>query len=113
MTGSPIRERAGLGYPLQYLRLGGAGGDAPGFRTTAGTRPMILAGLVEISREHPDWLWDRETIAEMLSFVRGSQGRAQAQFGAHDDCVMALAIAYHAREQLGWRQGDWGWLVDR
>ncbi len=112
-SGYPIRELEGLGYPQQYMRQRGEGGEAPGFRTTAGTRPMILAGLVEISREHPDWLWDRETIAEMLSFVRGSQGRAQAQFGAHDDCVMALAIAYHAREQLGWRQGDWGWLVDR
>ena len=31
--------------------------------------------------------------------LRMRSGRAEAQIGAHDDLVMALAIAYYIREQ--------------
>ncbi len=89
----PLRELERLGYPRQYTGPGGS----LGFRTTAATRPVILAGLVEIVREHPDWLNDRTTLRELLTFVRSPRGRAEAQSGAHDDCVMALAIAYYVR----------------
>lgn len=100
----PIRELERLGYPRQYVR------ETPdtfthkplqsfGFRTTSTTRPLILAGLVTLVREHCTWLNDRETLAELLTFVRNEHGRAEAQAGAHDDCVMALAIAYHCRDQ--------------
>lgn len=108
----PIRELENLCYPRQYMRFK-EGGSAPGFRTTAGTRPIILAELVEIVREHVEWVCDRDTLAEMLTFVRNAQGRAEAQSGAHDDCVMALAIAYHAREQLEVSGDEWGWSMER
>lgn len=107
----PIRELESLCYPCQYLRQEGAG--LPGFRTTAGTRPVILAGLAEIVREHTGWLWDRATLEELLTFVRSPRGRAEAQPGAHDDCVMALAIAYHARQRLLLPQPAWGLSVAR
>ncbi|MPN59962.1 hypothetical protein SDC9_207685 [bioreactor metagenome] len=32
---------------------------------------------------------------ELLSFVRNARGRAEAENGAHDDLVMALAIALY------------------
>ena len=35
----------------------------------------------------------------MLTFVRTESMRAQAAEGAHDDCVMALAIAFYCRMQ--------------
>ena len=35
----------------------------------------------------------------MLTFVRNEKGRPEAQLGAHDDLVMALAIAYYIRTQ--------------
>ena len=38
-----------------------------------------------------------ETIEELLAFVRNEKGRPEAQAGAHDDCVMALAIAHYLR----------------
>ena len=31
----------------------------------------------------------------MLSFVKNSHGRAEAEYGTHDDLVMALAIAVY------------------
>lgn len=104
----PIRELEKLGYANQYARPREEGGGR-GFRTTSSTRPLIIAGLVEIAREHPDWLNDPETLREMLSFVRGPRGRPEAQSGAHDDCVMALAIAYYVRESRLPRRTENGW----
>jgi phage terminase large subunit len=50
-------------------------------------------------RENIALINDRLTLEEMLTFVRSEKGRAEAQGGAHDDLVMALAIAYYIREQ--------------
>ena len=50
-------------------------------------------------REHPEWLNDRDTLNEMLTFVRNENGRPEAQEGAHDDCVMSLAIAYYVKSR--------------
>ena len=34
-----------------------------------------------------------------VTFVRGEDYKPRAEEGAHDDCVMALAIAHHIRPQ--------------
>ena len=75
-----------------------------GFRTTSLTRPQIIDQLVEIVREHTEKIVDRETLQEMLSFVR-LKGKPQADEGAHDDLVMGLAIAYESLKQLPRRYG--------
>lgn len=100
----PVRELERLGYPRQYRRMGedsltGRPRQSWGFRTTSATRPLLIAGLVELARDGPQRLNDRETIQEMLRFVRSDRGRPQAQQGAHDDCVMALGIAWYAKDQ--------------
>lgn len=116
----PLRELERLGYPNQYAREridsgSSRGVQSLGFRTTSSTRPVIIAGLVEVVREHADWINDPETLREMLSFVRSSRGRAEAQAGAHDDCVMALAIAYHVRQtrQPQTAETQWSFTVSR
>ena len=111
----PIRELERLRYPRQFVRQAEDSfthkiKQSYGFKTTSVTRPLILAGLVEIVREHPERLHDRDTLEEMLTFVRNEQGRPEAQAGAHDDCVMALAIAYYSREQQSadvYTQREW------
>ena len=40
---------------------------------------------------------DRDTLQEMLSFIRNEKGRAEAEQGEHDDLVMAYGIALMAR----------------
>ena len=35
----------------------------------------------------------------MLTFVRNEDFRPEAEEGAHDDCIMALAIAHYIRNQ--------------
>ena len=60
---------------------------------------MILSELQAIVNDHIGNINDKETLEEMLVFVRNEKGRPEAQEGCHDDLVMALAIVYHIREQ--------------
>lgn len=102
----PIKKLEQLGYKNQYVReqedtYTGGIRKAFGFKTTAITRPVIIGQLVEAMREGIDLVNDRTTLEEMLTFVRNEQKklRPEAEEGAHDDCVMALAIAWYIRPQ--------------
>lgn len=101
----PVRELQRLHYPRQYYRevydnILRETEYRYGFVTNRLTRPVILAELVKLVREAPSLFYDEVTLSEMLSFARNKNGRAEALPGAHDDCVMALAIAYAARGQV-------------
>ena len=98
----PTKRLEMLGYTNQYVReqpdtFTGATRKAFGFRTTAQTRPLIIGELVEAMRGGAELVNDRTTLEEMLTFVRNEKLRAEAEPGAHDDCVLALAIAWHIR----------------
>lgn len=70
-----------------------------GFLTNTKTRPLIIAELVKVVRDDVTVVVDKTTIEEMLTFVRDESFRPEAEKGAHDDCVMSLAIAHHVRPQ--------------
>ena len=70
-----------------------------GFRTDRLTRPVILSELIRLMRDNLHLINDEDTLLEMLTFVRGKDLRPEAEAGAHDDCIMALAIAYYIRPQ--------------
>ena len=100
----PIKRLEQLGYRNQYIReqedtYTGAIRKAYGFQTNVRTRPVIIAQLVEAMRDGINLVNDRTTLEEMLTFVRNEKLRAEAEEGAHDDCVMALAIAWYIRPQ--------------
>lgn len=100
----PIKRLEQLGYANQYVRetedtFSGSIRKSFGFRTTNVTRPVIIAQLVETMREGINLVNDRVTLEEMLTFVRNEKLRPEAEPGAHDDCVMALAIAWYIRPQ--------------
>lgn len=106
----PIMELKRLRYPSLYIRPSNLDGnflddsqEKYGFKTTSLTRPHIIAQLVEIARDSIGLINDRETLQEMLSFVR-EKGKPQASEGAHDDLVMGLAIAYECLTQLPTRK---------
>lgn len=103
----PVKELQRLRYPKQYVRTTEdtytrKPKESFGFKTTSITRPVIIAGLVEVVRESVELMNDADTLGEMLTFVRNEKGRAEAEESAHDDCVMSLAIAYYARPQQGY-----------
>ena len=95
----PILELERLRYPKQYVRE--VFDDALhkiqlkyGFRTDTKTRPVIISNLVQFVREHVECINDKLTLQEMLTFIRNPDTfKAEAEEGAHDDTVMALAIA--------------------
>lgn len=100
----PARELERLGYPRQYVRESiddytHAVRHSFGFRTDSRTRPVMLGELITAVREDIEGLRDRATLEEMLTFVRDERGRPAAEEGAHDDCIMALAIAHMIRPQ--------------
>lgn len=100
----PVMELERLGYQHQYVRetvddYTHGIKRSFGFRTDSRTRPIIIAGLVQASRDDKELVSDEDTISEMLTFIRNEDFRAEAEQGAHDDCVMALAIAQYIRGQ--------------
>ena len=100
----PVLELERLRYPKQYVRESfdnytHAVKSSFGFRTDSKTRPVIIANLIKAVREDISFLHDRSTLEEMLTFVRSESMRPEAEAGAHDDCIMALAIALYARGQ--------------
>jgi hypothetical protein len=74
-------------------------GDLNGWLTTAITRPRILGRLGSALVETPEIFKSERLLRECRSFVRHASGRAEAQAGEHDDCVMAMAIALAVREE--------------
>ncbi|MBU8770326.1 PBSX family phage terminase large subunit [Cytobacillus oceanisediminis] len=100
----PVKELQRLGYWRQYKResideISKKRQQKFGFRTDRISRPVIIAELVKIVREHVELINDISTLEEMLTFVRNENGKPEAQEGKRDDLIMALAIAHKAREQ--------------
>ena len=98
----PVRELERQRYPKLYVRetvdtYTHKTKKSFGFQTNTKTRPLIIAGLVKAVREDISIIVDKTTIEEMLTFVRDESFRAEAEDGAHDDCVISLAIAHHVR----------------
>ena len=73
--------------------------NAYGFRTDVLSRPVILAGLQTLIKEHYEVVVDLKTLQQCETFVKNEKGKPEAMEGEHDDHVMALAIAYHSRNQ--------------
>ncbi len=95
-----------MGYHRQYVRevedeFDGRVRHAYGFQTNRQTRPVVISELIRVTRERMSLVNDEDTLNEMLTFVRSpdNPARAEAEPGAHDDCVMSLAIAHYIRPQ--------------
>ncbi len=68
-----------------------------GYTTNSATRPIMLSMLKEAVDNRLIQIYDKPTITEMFSFIvsqTSSSWKAQAEQGAHDDLIMALAIAW-------------------
>ena len=101
----PLMELQRLGYTNQYVREAvdtytGKTEKRFGFKTTTLTRPTIISRLIQIVREDVDSINDKDTLDELLTIIRNEKGKVEAPEGSHDDLTIALAIAYHIREQV-------------
>jgi hypothetical protein len=77
-------------------------GGQEGWLTSMVTRPAIIENLAAIVVAEQNLFHSPRLLGEMRTFVRHADGNTAAAFGAHDDCVMAMAIA------LGVRRADAG-----
>jgi len=105
----PVRELERLRYPKQYVRetvddYTHAVKRSFGFQTNSKTRPVIISELIKACRDDIDIVCDRTTLEEMLTFVRDENYKPTAEEGAHDDCVMSLAIAHYIRPHQAYLQ---------
>jgi len=72
-----------------------------GWDTNTATRPKMLADLKEAIDKRLVKLYDKRTINELFSFIvvqTSTAWKAQAEKGANDDLVMALAIAWQLQQ---------------
>lgn len=95
------------GYNNLYFRQSFDGGRSVpklGWETNSKTRPLMIDYMASLIREHQAILHSENLISECMSFVKNSKGRYGAAEGAHDDLVMASAIAfqmYHHKPVTG------------
>jgi hypothetical protein len=83
----------------QYRNIYNAADGIEGFLTTAASKPRIVALLGALLVEQPLIFRSRRLLAECRTFVTLANGSTGAVAGAHDDCVMAMAIAQEVRMQ--------------
>ena len=101
----PQKKLEELGYPSFYVRETVDRFDKSvtkqfGYNTNKKTKPLMLANLVELVREHTDIFNDEKTLRQMLTFVKKDGGKQEAEEGYHDDKVMSIAIAHQAVSQV-------------
>jgi hypothetical protein len=88
-----------MSYPWLYEEKGWNG-----WNTTAVSRPAMIETLVAVMMERPRMFLSSRLWNECRTFVRTANGRPEAAPGAHDDCVLAMAIALAVREETAGRK---------
>ncbi len=83
----------------RYQRLYEHGGAA-GWLTTAGNKPGMISRMGALLVESPWMFRSRRLLGECRTFVSYPGGRQGAAQGAHDDCLMSMAVAQAVRAEL-------------
>ncbi len=79
--------------------------DLEGWLTTSLSRPAMIETIGRMLVEQPEIVSSRRLLWECRTFVRDEAGRIGAAQGAHDDCLMAFAMALAVRERIVlWRR---------
>lgn len=86
----------------RYSRVYEQGGVA-GWLTTAGSKPGMISRMGALLVESPWMFFSRRMLGECRTFVSMAGGRTGAVSGAHDDCLMAMAVAQAVRAELAGR----------
>jgi hypothetical protein len=80
------------GYPRVFTQKG-----QDGWFTSRVNRPVMIENLVAALMDEPGLFRSPRLLNECRTFVRYADGNTGATAGTHDDCVLALAIAWAAR----------------
>jgi len=95
-----------LEYPQVFMQKG-----QDGWLTSAVSRPAMIENLAAALVEEPGLFRSPRLLNECRTFVRYADGNTGAAPGTHDDCVMAMAIAWAVRMAEAGREAkhrvDW------
>jgi len=83
-----------LGYENIYQQNG-----QDGWLTSVVTRPAMIEHLAAVLINAPELFHSPRLLGELRTFVRNADGHSAAVDGAHDDCVMAMAVAHSVRRE--------------
>ncbi len=83
----------------RYERVYARNGEA-GWLTTAGNKPAMISRIGALLEEDAKLFSSRRFLAECRTFVSFENGGSGAAPGAHDDCLMAMAVAHAVRNEL-------------
>jgi hypothetical protein len=83
----------------RYARVYEQAGVA-GWLTTAGSKPGMISRMGALLVESPWLFFSRRLLGECRTFVSMAGGKTGAANGAHDDCLMAMAVAQTVRAEL-------------
>lgn len=82
----------------RYSRVYEQAGVA-GWLTTAGSKPAMISRLGALLVESPSLFLSKRLLQECRTFIAFAGGKTGAASGAHDDCVMAMALAHAVRAE--------------
>ena len=83
------------GYTNVYLS-----GGQPGWLTNVATRPSMLENFAALLSASPYMFLSPRLLEECRTFIRHADGTCSAAAGAHDDTVLAMAIAQAVRSEI-------------
>ena len=97
-----FRKAAAADGPQKKAGSSGYAGvkELLGFPTNTRNRPLSLNRARYFLSTCPHLVWDLTYLKECSSFIYDEKGKPKAQEGAHDDTVLARALAYYARAVL-------------
>ena len=90
-------------YPRVYIQNG-----QDGWLTSALSRPTMIENLSAVLTEEPGRFRSGRLLNELRTFVRHADGNTGAAPGTHDDCVIAMAIAWAVRKSEAGRGAQLG-----
>jgi hypothetical protein len=99
-----IEELRQAEYPYLYTetkfdKLTGCFTNKLGFYTSASTRPVLIAKLVETITSNKIQICDDRLQYEFMNFIYNEKGKAEAEKGFHDDLIFGLGLALMGVEQ--------------
>jgi hypothetical protein len=101
-----------LEYPRVFVQK-----KKDGWMTSAVSRPAMIENLATVLMEEPRLFRSLRLLNECRTFVRDADGNTGAAAGTHDDCVIALAIAWAVRMAEAGRSAkcsvEWESLVEK
>jgi hypothetical protein len=87
-------------YDNVYASSSGGSSGAAGWLTTAGNKPAMISRLGALLEENANLFLSRRFLTECRTFLSLANGASGAAQGAHDDCLMAMAVAHAVRSEL-------------